>query len=138
MPSVAVDSGVLYALFDAADRQHRRASHFLERPNSSLVTNVPVLTEVMYLLRYSRTAQFAFLGFANEALEIDEHVASSLPRIIGIMAKYADLPADFADASLIAMCERRGIGDIATLDKDFDVYQLATGERLRNVLRDAG
>jgi hypothetical protein len=138
MPSVAVDSSILYALFDASDRQHRRAASFLERPDATLVTNVPVMTEVVYLLRYSREAQHAFLSFAGEALEIDEHITSSLPRIVEIMEKYTDLPADFAGASLIAMCERRGVAQIATLDKDFDVYQLSTGETLRNVFRDGG
>jgi uncharacterized protein len=49
------------------------------------------------------------------------------------MNKYADLPADFADASLVAMCERRGIADIATLDTHFDIYRTADRKRLRNV-----
>ena len=138
MPSVAVDSGVLYALFDASDRHHRRAAGFLDRPGTTFVTNIPAMTEVVYLLRYSHEAQLAFLSFAGEALEIDEQTAASLPRIVEIMAKYRDLPADFADASLVGMCERRGITDIATLDKDFDVYQLPTGHKLRNVFRDAG
>lgn len=138
MPSVAVDSGVLYALFDASDRQHLRAARLLEKPNATFVTNLPVMTEVVYLLRYSSGAQLAFLHFASEGLELDEHTTACLPRIMEIMAKYADLPADFADASLVAMCERRGIGEIATLDTDFDVYRLATGDKLRNVFRDGG
>jgi predicted nucleic acid-binding protein len=136
MPSVAVDSSILYALFDSSDRQHLPAASFLERPDATLVTNVPVVTEVVYLLRYSRAAQQSFLSFAGEAVEIDEHIAPSLPRIVEIMEKYADLPADFADASLVAMCERRDIAHIATLDRDFDVYELGSGEKLRNVFRD--
>ena len=64
---------------------------------------------------------------------IDRETAPDLPRIIEIMKKYSDLPADFADASLLAMCERRGIREVATLDKDFDVYRTADRKRLRNV-----
>ena len=51
------------------------------------------------------------------------------------MAKYADLPADFADAALVAMCERLGISAIATLDRDFDVYRLHDEKAFDNVLR---
>ena len=54
-------------------------------------------------------------------LMIDGETAPDLPRIIEIMKKYADLPADFADASLVALCERRGIDTVATLDRHFDV-----------------
>ena len=50
------------------------------------------------------------------------------------MEKYEDLPADFADASLLALCERRGIETIASFDKDFDVYRTKGRKRLRNVL----
>ena len=49
------------------------------------------------------------------------------------MGKYADLPADFADASLLALCERAGIDRIATLDRDFAVYRLRNRKRLVNV-----
>jgi len=49
------------------------------------------------------------------------------------LKKYDDLPADFADASLVAMCERRGIAEVATLDSDFDVYRTADRKHLRNV-----
>jgi predicted nucleic acid-binding protein len=45
-----------------------------------------------------------------------------------------DLPADFADASLVALCERRGIEHIATFDKDFLVYRMADNKSLTNVI----
>lgn len=133
MPSVAVDSSIFYAMFDASDRQHYRAAEFLAKPTAKLVTTLPVVTEVVYLLDFSTDAQLAFLNFADDAIEMDENTASDLPRIVEIMAKYADLPADFADASLVALCERRGIEAIVTLDKDFDIYRLANGRVLSNV-----
>jgi predicted nucleic acid-binding protein len=76
-----------------------------------------------------------FLTWAAGALEIDQQTVGDLPRIIEIMTKYADLPADFADASLVALCERRGIASVATLDKHFDVYRTRDRKRLRNVFR---
>ena len=130
---IVVDSGVLYALFDPADGHHDRARSFLAGNPPGLVTNVPVLTEVTYLLDYSVGEQCAFLQWACEALTIDTGTATDLPRIVEIMGKYADLPADFADASLLALCERAGIDRIATLDRDFAVYRLRNRKRLVNV-----
>jgi predicted nucleic acid-binding protein len=75
-----------------------------------------------------------FLAWAgSSALLIDAKTIDDLPRILEIMRTYADLPADFADASLLAMCERRGIASVATLDQHFDVYRTRDRKRLRNV-----
>ena len=133
MPNVAVDSGVLYALFDQSDAAHARAAKFLAAPSQTLIANLPVLTEVAYLLNYSGDAQAAFLTWAKEALSIDQQTVADLERIVAIMIMYADLPADFADASLLALCERSGVSEIATLDSDFDVYRLSNGRSLINV-----
>jgi len=97
-----------------------------------MITNLPVIGEVLFLLGFSVDAQTDFLAWAVGALDIDGETASDLPRIIEIMKKYADLPADFADASLVALCERRGIDTVATLDKHFDVYRTSTRKQLKN------
>jgi len=133
MANIVVDSGVLCAAFDATDSDHSRATNFL-RHSHVLHTNLPVLTEVAYLLRKSHQTRQGFLKFAARALQIDTETASDLPRIVEIMAKYADLPADFADASVVALCERRGIVQIASFDSDFTVYRLANGQALANVI----
>jgi predicted nucleic acid-binding protein len=131
VPSIAVDAGPLVALFDGSDKHHADAIAFVQRAGFSLVTNLLVLAEVAALLpsRY----QIDLLSWTEEGVEIDWGTVSDFPRIITIMRKYDDLPADLADASLLAMCERRGIREVATLDKDFDVYRTADRKRLRNV-----
>jgi predicted nucleic acid-binding protein len=40
------------------------------------------------------------------------------------MAKYADLPMDLADATMVALAEQRRERRIFTLDDDFRVYRL--------------
>jgi predicted nucleic acid-binding protein len=90
-----------------------------------------VIGEVMSLL--VQRFQPDFLEWTIGALEIDQETEGDLPRIIEIMKKYADLPADLADASLLAMCERRGIASVATLDRHFDIYRTSERKRLRNV-----
>jgi predicted nucleic acid-binding protein len=133
VPSIAVDTGPLVALFDGRDRHHPAARAFIQEGAEELVTNWPVVTEVCLLLDFSASAQTGFLGWAEKALTLDDQTMSDLPRIMQIIAKYADLPAAFTDASLIAMCERRGIASIATADRDFDVYRTRDRKRLRNV-----
>ena len=136
MPSVAVDTGILVAVMARDDGHYAEALNFFKSNQAQLVTNVAVLTEAAYLLSFRHDAARDMLHWVSQAFEIDTGTAADLPRIVEIMNKYSDLPADFADASLMAMCERRGINEIATLDKDFNVYQLSSGDKLRNVFYD--
>jgi uncharacterized protein len=134
VPSIAVDAGPLVALLKGGDNHHADAVAFLQGNSDRLVTNLVVVAEVSALLSPKFVA--SFLEWAMGSLDIDHATVGDMPRIIEIMKKYADLPADFADASLIALCERRGLASIATLDKDFDVYRTADRKRLRNVFFD--
>ena len=44
-------------------------------------------------------------------------------RIAELNDRYADLPGDFADLTLVALSERLNLAEILTLDSDFDVYR---------------
>ena len=136
MPSIAVDAGPLVALFDRGDNHHLAALNFFRTTSGNFVTNVAVLTETAHLLSFSAAAVEDALEWIATTFDIDQRTGDDLPRIVEIMAKYSDLPADFADASLIALCERRGIDGVATLDKDFDIYRLENGRELRNIFRE--
>lgn len=136
MPNVAVDTSVLVALFDRSEREHSRAVRFIRLDSHHLVTNAAVLTETAALLDFSAELPAQFIEWAHQAMEVDEGMSADLPRIAEIMRKYADLPADFADASLLALCERRGILAIATLDSDFDIYRTASRKSLLNAFLD--
>ena len=101
------------------------------------MTNVAVLTEVTFMLNFTEGLPAQFLDWAAKALVIDQHTDGDLPRIATILRKYNDLPADFADAALLAMCERRDITQIATLDGDFNVYRTTKRRTLKNVFFNA-
>jgi predicted nucleic acid-binding protein len=133
VPSVAVDTGPLVALFDKDDAEHAAAKEFLARTTASLVTNFAVITEALFLLGHSSRVQTDLLQWVTASLEIDQETTKDLSRVIAIIRKYDDLPADFADATLVAMCERRGIAGVATLDADFDIYRTTDRKHLRNV-----
>ena len=136
MPSTVVDAGPLIALFDPTDREHTTVKAFLRSNTDQLLTNMVVIGEVAHFLDGVRHRQREFLGWVQRAITVDEQVTADLRRIVEIMAKYDDLPADFADASLVALCERRGIERVASFDSDFDIYRTRSRKRLHNVLAD--
>ena len=88
------------------------------------MTNAAVLTETSHLLEGIGTAQTDVLTWISRAVRVDSDTTTDLPRILELMTKYADLPADFADASLIALAERIDTAAIATFDSDFKVYRV--------------
>ena len=133
MPSIVVDAGPLIALFDRDDRHHRQAVEFVRTCRSRLITNLPVLTEATFLLRFSVDAQKNLLWWAQRSLEIDQGTSTDVPRIIALLEKYRDLPADFADVSLLALAERLSVSGVASIDSDFAIYRLSGKRRFENV-----
>ena len=123
MRNIVVDSGPFIALFNGADKHHQAAVAFIRSVKAPLYSNIAVLTEVVYLLDFKVRAQLDFLRWIRQAVHIDDATSTDLPRIIEIIQKYADLPADFTDASLIALCERLKTHFVATIDSDFTIYR---------------
>ena len=80
----------------------------------------------------SRQAVTRCVTWLLNHVEID-NAAGDLTRTLEIAGKYRDLPADFADASLVALCERRDTHRIATVDSDFEVYRLPGRRAFENV-----
>lgn len=139
MQSIVVDAGPLIALFDRDDAYHAEAEAFLRRSGDCrLITTSLVVGEVAAMLADLQPSLFRFMDWVLAAIEIDEALREDLPRIIEIMKKYGDLPADLADASLVALCERRSVSLIASIDSDFEVYRLPRGKRFENVFFASG
>ena len=88
----------------------------------------------MYLLDFSIDVQTDFLRWvkagAIDLVAIDD---DDLERTIELVEKYRDLPADFADASLVAQAERLRIDEIASIDRDFAIYRLKGRKTFRNI-----
>ena len=48
------------------------------------------------------------------------------------MARYADRPMDFADATLVRVAEREGLRTILTIDHDdFETYRIGRNAKFR-------
>ena len=125
MKKTLIDSGPLIALFDRDDRYHEASVEFIKNNRYELITTVASITETLHLLDFSRNAQVDFLTWINAgAVTIEPITADDFQRIQELIIKYADLPMDFADACLVFLGEKLGIDQIATVDRDFDIYRL--------------
>ncbi|RYF00554.1 MAG: PIN domain-containing protein, partial [Oxalobacteraceae bacterium] len=110
----------------------------LAKLDEQLVSTWPVMTETCHLLA-SRLGQTALLKFvdswAKGALQIFPLELRHIARLPELMKKYADLPMDLADASLILLAEHLGHGRILTTDcRDFRAYRWKTRRPFRNLL----
>jgi hypothetical protein len=131
---IVIDSGPLIALFDKDDKYHPEALEFIKNLKAELITNYAVITEVSHLLDFSPRVQVDFLRWIFEGgLSVADILTDDLARIIELTEKYSESPMDFADASLVILCERMSIKDIASIDKDFGIYRTRNRMPFRNV-----
>ncbi len=124
---ILADTGFFYALLDRDDAWHVRCRDAAATLGEGLVTTWPVLTETVHLVT-------RWLG-VDPAIALMDDVASGdvavwdltsadIARVPGLMKTYADLPMDFADASLVLLAEHLGHGRILTTDqRDFRTYR---------------
>ncbi len=141
MPNVLVDSGPLTALFNRRDHHHLRAVEYFRRHGAQLRCNTTweVISEVMYFLDFSATAQGDFLDWLHQGnerglMKIAALTPEVLPGLARMMRKYADRPMDLADASLVWLANQSGITDIITIDRaDFAIYRTNRRKSFRNV-----
>ena len=125
MKKILMDSGPLIALFDSDDNYHQASVEFIKSNQCELITTIASITETLHLLDFNRQAQIDFIGWVSAgAVSIESITTSDLHKIQELTIKYADLPMDFADACLVFLGDKLKINEIATIDRDFDIYRL--------------
>lgn len=127
-----VDTNVWLAAGDVRSARHRECASLLGRHAGSLGAPAPVVAETGWLLldRAGPTAQEAFVAMvATGHLAVVDLTATDWTRVLDLVRDYADLPLDLIDASLVAVAERVGEAQLATLDhRDFRVVRPRHGE----------
>jgi predicted nucleic acid-binding protein len=121
-----LDTGPWVALIDRSESRHIECVQWLKNFSGRLYSTEAVLTEVLYILNFSIKAQCAAIDFILEAVvEIVPASIESLKKAKNLMKKYADLPMDYADASIVCLATETGIRNVVTFDKkDFTIYKL--------------
>jgi predicted nucleic acid-binding protein len=134
--NVILDTGPWVALIDRSESKHPDCVQWLKGFSGNLYSTEAVLTEVVYLLNFSIIAQIAAIDFVLKSIvEIVPSSNQSLLKARNLMKKYADLPMDYADATLVCLAAEAGIRNIATFDKkDFSIYALPAKKKFNLVL----
>jgi len=135
---ISVDTGAFVALFNQQDPFHASAQSAFQAIQEPLITTYPVITETSYLLlrSVSNTVQLSFLrSLCLSTFEIFQIQPDQLARMVELMERYADLPMDFVDASLVVLAEHLGHGRILTVDRrDFMTYRWHDTKPFENLL----
>jgi predicted nucleic acid-binding protein len=129
---VLVDTGPVVAILLESDEHHEACVEQLHHIRGPLLTCWPVITEAAWLLRaYPQAIRKLLSSFHGRPFELVALGETDLPGIAAILAKYAGLGIQLADASLLHLANREGIEMMFTLDRrDFGVLRLAHGKKL--------
>jgi predicted nucleic acid-binding protein len=130
------DPGPLVALIDADEPDHETCALALRSLRLPLITTWPAFTEAMYLLGRAGGAvgqQALWKLLRTRRLKIADLSSAAIERSEVLMVKYADLPMDLADATIVALAEERGERRIFTLDDDFQIYRIHGRTRFETI-----
>ena len=121
-----LDTGALVSLLDRSQTHHHRCRLFFENWRGPVVSTEAVLTETTHLLTSVKGGAAASVDFFLQGGGvIVPSTPASLRRVRALLAKYADLPMDFAGATLVALAEELNSPLVFTTDRtDFAVYRL--------------
>jgi uncharacterized protein len=116
------DTGPLVAAGLSRDPDHHACVELftsMHLAGRAMVLPAPVVAEVGYLLqsRGSARAESAFLrSLADGDFRTIELTVEDYARMAELVDTYADLPLGTSDAAVVALAERLGVADVATLD----------------------
>ena len=126
---ILIDTGPLVAAFDPSEPGHAACGRTLAALRDESVTTAPVLTEAFHLLaRHPRASRGVMDLMLDGPLAVARLDDGDVRRCFDLMVRYADMPMDFADASLVCIGERSGIDRVFTLDRrHFSAYRMRRG-----------
>ncbi len=143
MRRILIDSGVLLSYYQRQEPLHPQVVRWFERTTAQLVTSPICIAETLWLLgdpgdARVLAAQNHLLGAVSlGAIHVPSLNSEDYGRIAELNSRYADLPGDFADLTLVMLSEREDIAEILTLDSDFDVYRRFRREPFQRVPLDS-
>jgi len=117
---IVVDTGVLYAYFDAGDPHQSEAAALLEASDETCIVSPFVLAELDYfvLTRFGRRAEIAMLDeLLDGAYELPEITRLDVVACSAVVGRYSDKQLGVTDASLVVLADRYRTTRIATYDR---------------------
>jgi len=129
MQRILIDSGILLSYYQQQEPLHQAVITFFDQNTAQLITSPICIAEVLWLLGdpgnpVVLAAQTHLLtAVSRGGIEAINLLPEDYARVAELNGRYADLPGDFADLTLVSLSERLDIAEILTLDSDFDVYR---------------
>lgn len=116
---IVVDSSIILAYMNAVDDHHEVVSAWLENADQDLATTPLIVAEVDHLVgaRGGPVAQRALRSDLACGAYLVEWWSGAITSVVNVADQYADTGLGLADASLVALAERLGTLDLATLDE---------------------
>lgn len=134
MQSALLDTGALVAIVNRRDRYHAQLTALLKGFEGRFLTTWPVVAEACSFM--PDRMQVRVLDWIAVASVRIVPIDAGLDAMRDTMSRYADLPCDFADASLVYAAAETGVREIWSLDRDFLVFRLP--DRTRFILIPGG
>ncbi|MCP9823526.1 type II toxin-antitoxin system VapC family toxin [Cyanobium sp. L1E-Cus] len=129
MQRILIDSGILLSYYQQQEPLHQAVIAFFDQNTAQLVTSPICIAEVLWLLgspgdpRVLAAQNHLLSAVSRGGIEAINLLPDDYARVAELNGRYADLPGDFADLTLVSLSERLDIAEILTLDSDFDVYR---------------
>ena len=129
-----LDTGALVGLLDRSQSVHPACVAFYDTWDGPVVSTEAVLTESTHLLAGIAGGPAACIDFIlRGGIALVPSSELSLQRCKALLEKYADLPMDFADATLVVLAEELNTDLVFTVDGDFRVYRIRGRKHFRIV-----
>jgi predicted nucleic acid-binding protein len=121
-----LDTGALVSLLDRSQTYHLKCRRAFADWTGPVVSTEAVLSEATHLLAGVQGGRAACVGFfLSGGARLVPSSPSSLHRVRKLLDRYADLPMDFADATLVALADELDCTSVFTTDRtDFTVYRV--------------
>jgi predicted nucleic acid-binding protein len=117
--SLVLDTGPIVAALNKADQDHERCAALIDSAVDLMIPS-PVLVEVNYWLT-KLAGPDVWSSFVADILRgayrVIHPTETDIERAAELESEYLDLDLGFVDASVIAICERLGETQVATLDR---------------------
>ena len=132
-----LDTGPIVAYLDKSDSFHTAVANRLDPFVGELHTTDAVVVESMHFLAGAKNGpQLLTEYLISSGTRIHPYaIAGKLVEAVSLMTRYANLPMDFADATLVLLGESLRINRILTLDRrGFSAYRMQSKRGFELVL----
>jgi len=119
-----LDTGPVVAFLSRADAAHEACVAAIKQVRGKLLTSEAVLAEAMrFCSRRADGAQAGLEFFLRAGTLVMPMTPRRLARCRELLTRYAEVPMDYADATLVTLAEDLGLGRVLTLDRrSFSTY----------------